>query len=318
MKTFSIMIPCTDKKSIQPSDLLRARNLAPAGVDDLAKVWVNNVESDYNKKISESVYNGRSFSEALKAKEILNANFYIISAGLGLISSDHLIPAYNLTVSRGSPDCVLSKISCNQHGPSEWWKALQRHKKNSLSISECFNCSNSDVILLVLSANYAQLIYSELVKLKSEAIKKIRIFGFNIERYLPNCLQENVLPYDLRFNGPDSPLRGTQSDFGSRCLHHFSQCLSKGKIGGTLLSDDKLKVQSIITGWRYPNKTINEKKSDVEIGEFILINWTVTMGRKSKMLKLLRSSGFACEQSRFKHLFDGVAKNRKTQMRLDL
>ena len=176
MKTYSIMIPCTDRKSVQPSDLLRARNLAPASVDDLAKVWVKNAELDCNKKISKSVYNGRSFADALKAKEILNANFYIISAGLGLISSDHLIPTYNLTVSRGSPDCILSKISCGQDGPSEWWKALHRYKTNSVSISECLNGSDSDLILLVLSANYAKLIYSELVKLKPKVIKKIRWF----------------------------------------------------------------------------------------------------------------------------------------------
>jgi hypothetical protein len=55
--------------------------------------------------------------------------------------------------------------------------------------------------------------------------------------------------------------------------------------------------------WRAPNIPLRERLTDEEVVHFILEHWEETAGRSGVSLRLLRDSGLACEQSRFRDLF---------------
>jgi hypothetical protein len=55
--------------------------------------------------------------------------------------------------------------------------------------------------------------------------------------------------------------------------------------------------------WRSPNTQLRERMTDKEVVNFILEHWKETRGRSGVSLRLLRDSGHACEQSRFRDLF---------------
>lgn len=298
-----LLIPCTDRKRRQPSEELRARSLAPGSLSEVAGEWLDRIASATSKQPHEEVYCGRAYREAAKAAKQLSAELAVISAGLGVVRADQPIPSYSLTVAPGSDDTVLNKITCDRASADAWWRALKFRHKEVAGVQDLLRRESSALILIGLSASYARLIRDDLVDLSVAETERIRIFGAGITEHLPPSLAVSVMPYDVRLNGPDSPIPGTMSDFASRALHHFAGCLRDGVLSAAQAADDRQKLLGLMRDWRTPNLPVRERMTDEEIVRFILEQWDETGGRSGVSLRLLRDTGHACEQSRFKDLF---------------
>lgn len=251
----------------------------------------------------EEVYCGRAYREAASAAKKLSAELAVISAGLGVVRAEQQIPSYSLTVSPGSEDTVLDKIKGGGASPDAWWRALQFGRGGVAGVQDVFRGDSTVLVLMCLSASYARLIRDDLMDLSVAETQRVRIFGAGIVGHLPPNLADSVMPYDARLNGPDSPIPGTMSDFASRALHHFAGCLKDGVLSAEQADDDRQKLLGLMRDWRTPNRPMRERMTDEEIVKFILEQWDKTGGRSGDSLRLLRDTGHACEQSRFRDLF---------------
>ena len=298
-----IVIPCTDRKRFHPDAELRARTLPEGTLQEVATAWAQHAMSAEPVGIPKEVYSGRAFREGLQAAEIVNADLVVISAGLGLVEQGQQIPAYGLTVARGKPDSVEGKVARPDWSPADWWDALRAQFDHGPSLKERIEESEAPIVLMSLSENYGRMVGRELEGLGKPHVARLRIFGSNIARHLPGNVVEAVMPYDRSLDGPDSPIPGTLSDFGARALHHYCQCLKRGKISGENAQQDRESLANLMSSWAMPIAHQRKKLSDSEILSFILEQWSTTGGRSQATHRLLRENGFACEQSRFKGLF---------------
>jgi hypothetical protein len=299
----AILIPCSDRKRGRPSKDLLARSLPAGSLSEVAGEWCDRVSSATLKQPHTKVYCGRSYQEASNAAAVLSADLVVISAGLGLVRADRQIPNYSLTVAPGSEDSVLTKIKCDGDGPSDWWGALKARNNECVGVHDIIRGEPSTLFLVALSASYARLIQEDLLELSAREAQRVRIFGASIVDHLPPNLTASVMPYDTRLNGPDSPLPGTMSDYASRALRHYAGCLADGVLSANNAANDRQQLSALMMHWRVPNALVRERMTDEQLIGFIQRHWHQTEGRSGTTLRLLRNSGHACEQGRFRDLF---------------
>lgn len=313
MQNVLIIVPCTDRKRQDPATNLTARSLPKANAATLAKTWVEQISNQVDRVPARDLYCGRAFKEALDATGCLNANLKVISAGLGIVDQHEEIPSYSATVAPGYPDSILKRITDGDASPSAWWCALQSELPGARSLYDELNASGASLILTALTEKYAEMIHSDLEKLGDETIARMRVFGAGIAKHLPEKFAPTVMPYDRRLDGPQSPCPGTMSDFGQRALRHFAGLLHSGQVLGADLDADRSELERHMAGW-LPRKTpVRTKLSDDEVINFIQASWEVTEGRSQATLRLLRDSGRACEQGRFRDLFHKARAQRQSQ-----
>jgi hypothetical protein len=308
-----ILIPCTNRKRQPVEKGLEARTLPKGSPEAVAKIWFQRIDAASKNTPADSLYGGRAFREAANAANLLNANFCVVSAGLGLVSAKELVPSYSLTVAPTTEDSIAGRLEVDAWHPSLWWQALKAHTKINTNLSALLDINNDALVLIALSKHYAKMIGADLAALDDRLVQRLRLFGLGIEPHLAERLHANIMPYDQRFDGPDSPSQGTRTDFATRALHHFSHALKEGTVEGRDRAGDGAIIEALLVGWRKPSIPVRERQTDEEIVTFIDQNWQVVGGRSARMLRFLRDSGLACEQGRFQGLFRHVAERRSSQ-----
>lgn len=254
----------------------------------LAKRWADIIDKSEKTIEAGKLYTGRGFK--LVAQNCAHSDFYIISAGLGLVNATTKIPAYNLTISPGHSVSLqqFCKAKIDLEG---WWSDLAKS-----NLSEGFLCdlvNNYDCVIVSLTAPYLEMVRADLEKCGNKVVLIAS----------PSCAKAwkskaRVVPYNERFDGPDSPLRGTKSDFAQRCHSDFLKRLRKTKNLELAISS----VASSMSEWRNPTAPKNTKHSDAEIISYIQ-KWKHGFSSISALHKHFRHElGIACEQKRFTKL----------------
>jgi len=249
------------------------------------------------------IYCGRGFFEINKAAEWLGGEFTILSAGLGLVSSLRRIPAYNLTVSGVSPDNVQKKIGMSRFSACEWWTAVNAVKRGRYPLAQLVRANPASLFVLALSLPYWDLIAQDLRSLSPKALARVRIGGLARDS-VPPWARDAILPYDNKlFNGPDSPLPGTLSDYPQRvCVHYVTRVLPVCGPG-----EDRRHIRDFMLGMRPPVAVLRQRLSDEELIELMRQGITVGQSSVAKMLRWLRDvQKIACEQGRCAKLLNAV------------
>lgn len=264
--------------------------------------WFNLIKNTKQKKEAISIYQGRSVSEILRAKEILDADIFFISAGLGVVNEKDLIPNYDLTISEGanSLKSMFVRWSINE---SLWWDKLYSRSSQNLLFLPDTGC-----IFIALPQNYLNMLIPYLSELDENTLNKIRLFLHpNSAKKLPNILKNLYIPYDYRIE--NSAYKGTMVDYCQRCLHHFVKNIFSPNQD---LASAKYQVSEYINSLPVvKSKIARPKLSDNEISKLILEGWDPCNGQSGKLLRYLRDEKMiACEQSRFQRLWRNI-KNEK-------
>lgn len=300
-----ILTACTQRKRFVPQSLLSARSLASGALKDVSREWTKRLSQAESVATANDLYCGRSFVEAKKAAQIMRGDLYIASAGLGLLRSDDAAPAYNLTVSKGSPDCILDKLS-GDHEASDWWAAIATARAPFEAIEKTVG-----LIILALPSAYLRMVAPTLGHLRHPVLERIRIIGSGREpSELPANLSSQFLPYDERLDGPQSPIRGTKSDFASRAVRHFVEAVLEKAPIASMETHAKI-VRETLAPWGRPQVKSGNRASDAELKSLIRDHWDRMEGKSTKVLRVLRDElNVACEQKRFARLATEVRDER--------
>ena len=103
-----VVAACSSRKRVDP--VVRASDLPVGTVDEVGRAWLDLLNAHTNRSAAGQLYCGRSVRAAEKAADTLGGHLLFVSAGLGLIDSDQLIPSYGMTVVDGE-DSVLRRVS---------------------------------------------------------------------------------------------------------------------------------------------------------------------------------------------------------------
>lgn len=303
-----LVTSCTNRKRVAPRAEMRAGDLAPGEILDVASEWARRLRKTAPTTKASGLYCGRSFREAEVAASMISADLYVASAGLGLVPADVVVPSYSLTVASGARDSILDRVTSNA-SPADWWQNISRRSPFSTSMRALAE-GGGGALLVALPSAYLRMLEAELEALPLKCLKRLRIFTGGSSADLPAKIRSYVMPYDARLDGRRSPIPGTRGDFAQRAVRHFaSEILSRLPRASADVHAEA--VRKCFARLPRPARRMGERRTDAEIEQLIVKYWNRVEGRSSKLLRLLRDElHIACEQSRFRDLFSAVAARR--------
>lgn len=299
--TASIVTNCTQRKSrdvgADLADVVHGRNLG-----QLAGNWRSHVSKAPISGCAATLYQGRSIADVTAVAKLLSSPWYIVSAGLGLLSADEDIPAYECTVAPGSELSIrLKRLGATA---ADWWNALNEAHPTPLS-----RLIENGPTLLALPSTYLGMVRDDLQSVSVEGAANLRIFTSTAGASLvPPSLAACVMPYDERLESVPG-YAGTRTDFAQRALRHFVEKLNA--VGLSASQAHSLVASSLLRRKR-PTRTSGVRMSDAEIRRVLKKNWRQYDGRSSKLLRYLRDEvGISCEQKRFSRIWQDLAAEMK-------
>ncbi len=295
-KTVPLVITCcTKRKRGSTNPNLRARLLDAGSASEVASSWSLRVGGVPPEMRARDLYAGRGHVEALRTAEHVHGQLAIISAGLGLVDGDTSVPVYSLTTSSRDPDDVRLKTASDRPA---WWAAIQQ-----VSPFPTVRPQHTDgLILAAVSSAYLDMIATEWSQWPSTQLLRLRLFSKAPPAGLAAKLLSAWMPYDDRLDDVASGLAGTQGDFAQRAMRHFATTITSGSP-----DDDAAAVRAVLEPIPHRAKPVNQRLESSAIKVAIRRDWEIARGQSSIMLRHLRDTlGLACEQGRFKTLFNEV------------
>ncbi len=290
----SVVTTCTQRKRVKPAVRGGVGSLACGEQPAVMRNWLENLAALPVRTSAIDLYAGRSFGLAKKAAALAGSPLFVVSAGLGLISADTHLPSYGLTVSKGKPESVASRVT-GQFDAISWFCGLLKCEF-STSWSKVAEAGDGRV-LLALTRPYAEMVSESLGSLDPDTLSRLRIFGAGVKGALPLTLRQAVMPYDERLN---ALIPGTRSDFAQRAMVHFVQSIAHLPLDR---AGDAVEVSAALANVVSPVAVKRPQRTDAEL-------LTIIAGRlgprasASGLLRQLRDEDcIACEQGRFGRLF---------------
>ena len=303
VKNWHVVTNCSSIKKRQDSPL----KLDPfrLSFDQFCIQWTTKVKSSTSQVSALETYGGRTFIEAVAVTEKLQAELYVVSAGLGLVKASENIPNYSLTVSKGEGSIGNWLLSQNK-SPSDWWLALNQQLGRSNAIRKIIK--SSEGVIFALPSTYLEMIDIELEKLPPELLAKIFIITSTAGRKaISSKLKERALPYDERLDSAKN-YQGTRNDFAQRALKHF---VAETDFINQDINGVKNEINSYLKKYKKPEIPARAKLDDEAIVSLIEKNWNACGGTRDKLHRYLRDTALvACEQNRFGALWNQVRSTK--------
>jgi hypothetical protein len=300
-----ILTACTMRKRFSPDPALIAASLSKGSLHSVGQDWCNRVDEAVGIAEAKNVYAGRGMMEAKKAAAEAGASLFIASAGLGLVEASDVIPSYDLTVAKGLPSSIMSKLP---HGTAEeaWWGEIAT--KEAVARFEARLSRDQTHLLVALPASYLKMLGGFLKTLSAFKEGRVRVFTGSEHYEIDPELKPYHMPYDRRLDGGPAP--GTLGDFAQRALRHFVT----GVLPVLPTGDAKGHAQQVTSaqsGWERPVSKSGIRLDDDQLLETIRTEWDSVRGSSTKLLRKLRDElGIACEQGRFSRLAARVRAER--------
>jgi hypothetical protein len=294
-KVSAVIIPCSSRKRLKPEAWARAVSVPRMPQVEFETAWRLKLASLTRTLAAKDLYCGRGASLGRQAAHAATAPLYMASAGLGLVRASEIVPTYGITVARRGEDSVPKRI-VGGFDPGAWWSGVSAGPM-STNLERLMSDSTGGLTLVALSGPYAELLKHSLSLLPDRLIADLRIFGWRLHRVLPPILHNSIMGYDARL---ERVLPGTQTDFAQRALAHFVQFVLP--LGEGDAERHRRFVSESLTGLAFPHRVARPRASDPEI-----LNWLrrpeQVGGGVGSLLRRIRNSGIACEQSRFSRLY---------------
>ena len=289
MRRLSLVVTCTDRKAVSPEASLQARSLPAGSVRERATLWTERVRRAPRRKSLTELYRGDHWTQAqhlceAAAKAGFEADLWVASAGLGLQPVSAAAPSYAATFSTRHADSVVTTAG----GSAQWWGHIQAGTGHA-TIQEL---GKTGPVLMVLSEVYAKAMDAELRALATVASEAL-LFGGTEE-----VAGIHRVPADA---GLRRSLGGTLTSLNVRMAAAWLQHCEDRQLTSLATRDSWMKWA---TAESNPEKHNRKPMSDDEVVAFIRQQFASRPeSSRTRLLRLLRGQGRACEQSRFAKLY---------------
>ena len=298
-----ILTNCTSRKRRVGPVVIFPDGPRPRTMRALAESWRSALQEATSRQQARHLYLGRSVTDAIRSCVVSGGELLVVSSGLGLVRSEDLVPAYDLTVA--DRNGVLS-ASLQSLGASArtWWRELSAVGIGRGQIAQLIQTCPGRVVLVALPSSYLDMVRDDLDSLADADLERLRIFSSHAGVVaLTERLRACVLPYDARLERIPG-YAGTTVDFPQRALRHFVECL-KGHLLSAALAHGV--VERALAGLTVHDKPVRTRLSDEAIADVIRENWHANGGSSARLLRFVRrEAGIACEQTRFRDIWRDV------------
>ena len=307
----NIIVTCTKQKMLEPPDGLQLRNVTGRTVSDRARRWVAVLQKSREPQISAmDLYAGDHWSVARDLQALGTASreirVWVISAGYGLVSIDQAMCPYSATFSNPHPDSVILADRDEPHSSQKaaWWNAVTAapwKRRTVTSLSDLASSMPESPMIIAASKNYLDAVYDDLLAATHRLPRTGMVTVISAGTNRLGELSGNLVPADARLQ---HYVGGIRRSLNIRLTRHVLQqtkrgSISFGRVHGLLGS--MLKEAPDL------QKFDRTPMSDGEIKKFIanVMKNRVKISH-TPLLREFRANGNACEQKRFRKLFQKV------------
>jgi hypothetical protein len=303
-----VIVGCTDRKTLTPSDSLRARNLEEDSVENGISTWCANyqnaVKVDKNSKSLGDLYSGEYWKVARDLGD--SAEVLVASAGLGLHHLEDRAVGYSATFCSGVLDSI---VRWSDRPPSEtrrtWWNALAASEVSSFNLNDI---EPERVVILAVSESYQQAMADDLRKI-AEKCRVVTVSGSNQILELTDVPGINHIQVraELRII-----LGGSVGTIGVRFVREFLKNSLEPSFEEAISCRDQLmkRYGELSEEQKLPTIKRDKFESDKDVENWIcnlIEERNIDSPTKSRLLRILRDEEKrACEQKRFGRIFDTV------------
>ncbi|MFC9635275.1 hypothetical protein ACFTY8_40040 [Streptomyces mirabilis] len=291
MNELPIVVTCTDRKASPPQADLQARALPTGDLPQRAREWAYRLRTAQSRQTAlEELYQGDQWRRALALTDVASrAGFtprlYVASAGLGLRPVSSLAPSYAATFLPRHADSVASSSTQT----TQWWDHL-RLLDGTSDLSQIATAAGR--VLVVISAPYAQAMHHDLLALAATDTDVVLIGGAT---HLDGILR---VPANAALR---QALGGTLTSLNVRMAASWLEHCTPGR-----LTDPDAQ-----TRWHHwaTQAARPERYDRAPVPDETVIAFIKEMKRlhpdssRTRLLRLFRDKGMACEQKRFAGLY---------------
>lgn len=289
MRQLTLVVTCTDRKATAPEVALHARSLPAATVQERATLWKERVKNASHTHSLADLYRGDHWTQARQLRDAattagFEADLWVASAGLGLQPVSASAPSYAATFSTRHADSVATTTG----GNAQWWGHLQEGTGRA-TLQEL---GKTGPVLMALSEVYAKAMETDIRALAAVASEAL-IFGG-----VDEIAGVQRVPADA---GLRRALGGTLTSLNVRMAASWLRHCQDGSLTSTATSGSWEKWAASESR---PERHNRQPTTDDEVVTFIRQQTASQPGiSRTRLLRLLRDEGRACEQSRFADLY---------------
>lgn len=291
MHALTLVVNCTDRKSVRPDAKCQVRSLPSGSVAERHDEWSRRLHRGHPATSLRQLYQGEAWLQALKLAEGASERGFrvrmmVASAGLGLRHVDSLTPSYSATFAGGQQDTVAAETS----GIRAWWR-----RSGDLPHAESLVESTDRRMLLVLSESYARAMHEDLIALGRRSGEVVMIGGAE------DIAGVHRVPSDRALR---AELGGTASSLNLRIAKAWLAQRDDGVLWDAHADRRWTKwCRSVRREERYDRIPAGDAEIVEVIKQLVAQDQTLSATRA---LRIFRDSGMACEQKRFGRLFRSV------------
>lgn len=312
MRGLNIVVTCTSRKRLSASAQLMLRNVGPRrDISTRAARWIELLETAESPMTPAcNMYCGEHWSVVRSLPEIalkrgVHTELWVCSAGYGLITGSSRIHSYNATFATNEEDSVTVSVplSLRRDAAQHWWRMLSRwpgpKPRSPRTIAGIARKYPKTPLLIVASPQYLDAIEKDVLAAALALVNTNFLLIISSGYGHSGLLRRHVLPSDARFQALVGGTRASLNVRVARLLLRQSEpdVLSLPK-ASQFLGRALEKQPSVAI---YSRKPMN----DADLRRFIRQS---TRGRSgtsaTNLLRELRDSGRACEQRRFRTLYE--------------
>ena len=294
-----VIVGCTDRKSLPVNDHLRLGNVAVT--TNRIKVWQERIENAPCRSAAGNLYAGEAWAVArslpTKTQTGESITRWIVSAGSGLIQYSDPIAPYSAAVAPGGTDSVSARGETDAAG--QWWDELSKWRPPEIfgprSLRDLAIKDPEAPIVVAVSATYLKAIWNDLAN-AAEVSEQVVVLG----RSAPPGV--TLIPCDARIQ---STVGGARTSMNNRALRLLLEQADQHKFKPDAMTShfEALLADGAIETYERVAQT------DDQVRRFIRAkrNEHTNLAR-TPALRMLRDQGFACEQTRFRELWEQIVE----------
>lgn len=305
--TMLILASCTERKCLRVPTALRLSRVRSRDTRERAARWWQRLTSDRSEtRPATDLYAGGHWSVVRRLPDIARArglqpSLWVISAGYGLVPASAPLHPYSATFAPGHADSV-SRDGSAAADRQAWWAELARLKgpdrKAPRSIAALVGQNPSCSVLVVASGHYVDAVEADLMKAAERLVERERLIIITTPgRMARSPLRPHVIAAPAQWQ----PILG-----GARTSLHarLAAKILDEAIHGLSVATVRARLERVLERSPAVPQDGRQKTTDDDVRAFIRqgIARDPRAGH-SKLLRALRDSGRACEQSRFRRLF---------------
>lgn len=314
METVHLIVSCTDRKRAEIPGDLRLRDVVDGPPDERVSAWWQRLRHvDVERVVARELYGGEHWTwslaaQAAAANSARDVHLWVASAGYGLIPGNAMLKPYSATFASSADDCVSRVLPSGwSRGDflAAWWSNLAGHRGPvpgaPRRLSDLAKGDPRAAIVVVGSPDYMRALEPDLAAAGGSLSSPARLVVFSNHRLEGGSLARSLVPIDERAR---ARVGGTMQGLNARVAAELLGGLNGRPVDAGLL---RARFEQMVQDTVKPPKAQRPQVEDDTVIAFIRAELAKNPNaRQTALLAEFRRSGQACEQGRFRRLFQQV------------